>query len=149
MTNINSTLIEDALAIEKVFRSAGLEDHANAMRVILEEANQDFIREQMYGTENIYKGIEAAININRTITAQMANNLNNNDIINILDHHIEDINLIKDLDYAPKFVKSNNAPILHSLASLISYLKEQDPEDSINNKTKKLLCQLQDSIGGI
>jgi len=145
---INNQLVEDALALETTFREAGLEEHARAIRIALQEAQEDIIKEQNYGTNTILNGIKSAANLYRSINAYISDESKNNDIINVLDHHIEDIDNIRNIEYAPKFVLSNNIPILQSLSSLISNLKTQSPYDKINNETKKLIAKLQNSIRG-
>ena len=146
---INDVLVEDALALEYLFRQAGLEAHARAIRIALEDAKDDVIREQNYGTDTIYRGLESATKIHRAISAELLDELTNNNIIDILDEHIEDIENIKDLEYAPKFVQSNNIPILQTLASLIKHIKPQDPDQKIDKKSTRLLTQLKQITGGL
>lgn len=146
---INDTLNEDALALESLFRSAGLEAHARAVRIALEEAKNDIILEKYCGTDHIYKIFNSAINLNKTITASLkSDNLTNKKMIDLLDNHLEDINNIQDIKSAPKFVKSNNIPILQTVASLIQHIKTQDPDTVIDNKTRKILQILKKFTGG-
>lgn len=149
IAQIDKALIEDALALEFIFRYAGLEAHARAVRIALEDAKNDIIVEQNYGTKNIYEGLESAININRSIEANISEKLTNKDIVDILNEHIKDINNIKNIEEAPRFVQSNNTPILQTLSSLIKHIKPQDPYSLIDVETDNLLKQLQHYTGGI
>ena len=148
MDKISNILVDDALALEKLFREQGLEVHARAIRIALEEAKTDIIQEQFYGTENIYKGIDSAIQLHRTISAQSLEDISNDDIINILEEHIEDINNLKNIEKAPKFVQANNIPILQTLASLITHIKPQNPANKIDEETAQLVRQLLYFTGG-
>ena len=146
---INDMLIEDALALENLFRSAGLETHARAIRIALENAKDDVIQEQNYGTDTIYKGLESAVNIHRSVSANLSEKLTNKNIVDILNNHISDIDNIKDIEKAPKFVRANNLPILQVLSSLIEHIKPQDPDQIIDKNTTLLLKQLQHFTGGV
>lgn len=149
MQKINDFLVEDALALEYLFREAGLEAHSRAIRIALQDAQEDAIRECNYGTDTVFNGIQSAINIYKTVTSEMSDEkITNSDIIDMLDNNMEDINNITNLDFAPKFVKANNMPILQVLSSLIQHIKTQDPDMPIDDDTKSLLHQLQQVTGG-
>lgn len=148
MIRINQTLVEDVLELENIFRSAGMEEHARAIRIALENAEEDIIQEKKYGTDNIIDGINSAANLYRSIKANITRKSTNDDLIGLLNDHIDDINNIRNIEDAPKFVKSNNTPIIKSLSSLITHLKNQNPEDKINKNTIHLIRNLKHAICG-
>jgi len=143
IAKINNDLVNDILSLETIFRNAGLEEHAIAVRIALKNAEEDIIKEQNYGTDTIYNGLDSITNINRSI-----NNLLNeedasiNDLIKLLNDHIDDLNNIEDLDYSPSFVKKNNIPIIDMIHSMIKYIKNKDPNNKIDEVIKEYLKKL-------
>jgi len=135
---IDEIMVEDMLALENLFRNAGLEMHSRAIRLALEQAKTDIIDEQRYGTENIKSSFDSINNIRKSIE-YISEDITNKEIVDILDNHIDDINNIKNIEYAPKFVLANNISALKTLTSLIEHIKTQGPANNIDGITLSLL----------
>lgn len=138
---IEDNIVEDVLALECLFRNAGLELHSRAIRMALEQAQTDIIDEQKYGTNNIKKVFNSINNIRNTFY-NIKDNITNKDVIDILENLIDDINNIKNIENAPQFVVSHSNHILKILNILVKYIKTQSPANNIDQKTKSLLNSL-------
>lgn len=146
-TRIDDKLIEDVCAIEKLFKDAGLDLHALAIKIALNDAIDDAMHENFYGTAKIKENIRAANNIYQSFSEDYSK-FTNNKIIDILNSHMEDISMIQDVNNAPKFVKASSGRVLEALQNLISHIKPQNPGLKIDKTTIELIEKLKETAGG-
>lgn len=148
IAKINDDLVNGILNLETIFRNAGLEEHAIAIRIALKNAEEDIVKEQNYGTDTIYEGLNSIKNINKSISNLLdEEDASINDLINLLNNHIDDLNNIENLDYSPSFVKRNNIPIIKIIRSIIEYIKDEDPSQVLDKIVKEYLEKLKSLTG--
>lgn len=146
---LDEKLVEDALALEYVFIQAGLDVHARAVRLALEQAKNDIITEKYYGTDNVNNFIRTSAKISDTIADNTVDTMKNADVIDLLEAITDDVAIVANVNEAPKFIKSSADSLMTKISRLINHLKPQDPEATIDKKTRLALRDLSISQGGL
>ena len=144
---IDKDLIEDALALEILFRESGLNDHAKAVRIALNQAGNDIIQEVEYGVQKSFSVIKSASNIGRKIVLSECKT--NKDVINFLSDQIEDIENISDFEKGPSFIVSSIRPIMDKIAEITNQAQDKNIEQNIDDKTKNLLTEIKKCVGDL
>ena len=139
---IDEQLTEEAVGLERILLSMGLDLHARAVRVAYASAQQDIIQEIKYGKENIDKIIKTATSIAQDIVDQLEHETTNEDIIDLLSNYVDDFETFNDTENAPKFIQAMSTHVMNTLSEVIEYLKGRDYEEKIDDHTRELLTKV-------
>ncbi len=148
MSYIDQDLIEDALALEFLFRKAGLHEHAKAVRLALHQAENDIIQEAQYGgAAKTFSVLKSASDIGKKIVLNDCKT--NKDVINFFSENIDDVENISDFKKGPSFIVSSIRPIMDKIAEITNHVKDKNIEQNIDDKTKNLLIEIKKCVGDI
>ena len=149
LQQIDPQLVSDVLALENSLREAGLEVHARAVKIALAKAQEDVILEQFYGPDNIINFFKSAENLNEVVNQIIENEQStNNDMINLLDEHSNDVDNLFKAEKAPSFIKMSSIKIAENLSNLVESLKNKNPDDELDKESLSELIEIAKYTGG-